>query len=86
MWTVILQFLTLVGGGIAIGTILEDKPNQPVIIQQVPAIPAPVPITTPVALPRVAPDTSGAINPLLVVAIALLVLAAGYAVRSFRKT
>ena len=71
MWTPILQFLTLIGGGIAIGTVLEDEANLPVIIQQVPTPPAPA--------------ATGSFNPFIIVAIAALVVAAGYAIRAFRK-
>ena len=70
MWTPILQFLTLIGGGIAIGTVLEDGGNLPVIIQQVPATPAP---------------GAGSISPFIIIAIAILVLAAGYVIRVFRR-
>jgi hypothetical protein len=83
MWGLIIQIITLFGGGIAVGTMLEEKGNQPVIIHQAPTIPAPAP--TPVALPPAAPEVSGAFNPFVLIAIAILVLAAGYMIRSIRK-
>ena len=71
MWTPILQFLTLIGGGIAIGTVLEDGGNLPVIIQQVPATPA--------------PSGTGSTSPLVIIVIAALVVAAVYVIRAQRK-
>ena len=71
MWTPILQFLTLLGGGIAIGTVLEDGGNLPVIIQQVPATPA--------------PGGAGSTSPFIIIAIAILVVAAVYVIRTHRK-
>jgi hypothetical protein len=74
MWGAIIQFLTLFGGGVAIGTILEDD-RQPVVIQQAP--PA-YPTSTP-------PVEPGTISPMLIIALAVLVLAAGYFLRVFRN-
>ena len=72
MWGPIIQFLTIFGGGVAVATILEDQ--QPVIVQTAPT-PAPPIVTSP-------GDT---ISPWLIIAIAVLVLAAGYVIRVFRK-
>ena len=71
MWGPIIQFLTLFGGGVAVGTILEDQ--QPVIVQ---TAPSPSPIVT---------STGDTISPWLIIAIAVLVLAAGYFLRVFRS-
>jgi len=70
MWGPIIQFLTIFGGGVAVATILEDQ--QPVIVQTTPAPPI---VTSP-------GDT---ISPWLIIAIAVLVVAAGYFLRVFRS-
>ena len=70
MWGPIIQFLTLFGGGVAAGKILEDQ--QPVIVH-----------TTPT--PVVAASAGDAFSPMLIIAIAILVLAAGYVIRVLRR-
>ena len=77
MWGPIIQILTLFGGGVALGTILEDDPAQ-IIIQQQPPIQA-VPT-------HVDASATGGISPILVIAIAILVLATGYVIRAFRNS
>ena len=70
MWGPIIQFLTLFGGGVAVGKILEEQ--QPVIVQTAPA-------------PPIVSSPGDTISPWLIIAIAVLVLAAGYVIRVFRK-
>jgi len=70
MWGPIIQFLTLFGGGVAAGKILENQ--QPVIVHTTPSAPA-------------AASAGDAFSPLLIIAIAILVLAAGYVIRVFRR-
>jgi len=70
MWGPIIQFLTIFGGGVAVATILEDQ--QPVIVQTTPA-------------PPIVTSSGDTISPWLIIAIAVLVVAAGYFLRVFRS-
>ena len=71
MWGPIIQFLTIFGGGIAVATVLED--HHPVIVH-----------TTPTPPPIVA-SSGDTLSPWLIIAIAILVFAAGYVIRVFRR-
>ena len=72
MWGPIIRVIALVGGGLAMGEMMQDPPQ--VIVHSAPPPP-----------PAAVAATHG-LSPMLVVACAILVAAIGYTIWMFRRS